>query len=106
MIEIETKEDLQYLNTTELVLHARWMGIPGASRGAPRSALIDAIWDNTSLLDNDGIKKMRFQMRRWLRRFWNKKFKMQAPKDECPECNKCSDLQIMDCYHKNKDQII
>jgi hypothetical protein len=40
-------------------------------------------------------------MSAWLNRYWDR-VKMQAAKKVCPDCSLCRDMQVFECYNKNR----
>lgn len=95
--------DLAVLNHSELVMLAKWCGLP-ASRGIPREVLIESLETFTPSKLPVPFDKMREQMNEWLKRWWNN-LRMQVPKKVCPDCYRCRDLQVLDCYSRNESKI-
>jgi hypothetical protein len=95
--------DLQSLNQSELILLAKWNDLP-ASRAMSREMLIDSL-ENFHPVDApmpvDDLRKL---VSTWLTRNWDR-VRMQLPKKVCPDCFKCRDLQVLNCYTKNESLI-
>jgi hypothetical protein len=99
----EIHVDLTVLNHSELVLLAKWSGLP-ASRGLPREVLIESLETFTPSELPIPFDEKRRQLQEWLERWWNN-IRMQMPKKVCPDCSLCKDLQVLDCYSENERQI-
>jgi len=95
--------DLNMLNHSELVLLAKWCGLP-ASRGMPREILMSSLETFQPAELPIPFDEKRTQMSEWLKRWWNN-IRMQMPKKVCPNCHLCKDLQVLDCYSENEKQI-
>jgi len=94
--------DLTALNHSELVVLAKWCGLP-ASRGISREALIESLETyNPTNLPIPFSEKGK-QLSEWIQRHWDN-LRMQMPKKICPNCRLCSDLQVLDCYSRNERQ--
>ncbi len=99
----EVHIDLSDLNHSELVLLAKWCGLP-ASRAIPREVLMQSLETFDPVDVPIPLDKQRKQMSDWLKRWWDV-VRMQVPKKVCPDCMKCSDLQVLDCYSRNESNI-
>lgn len=97
--------DLQSVNSSELVALCRWVGIKSASRGWSRDLLIEALESFQDFEVDDPIDPYRKMMREFLLRYWER-VQMQAPKKTCPECYNCRDLQVMECFNRNRTAIM
>lgn len=95
--------DLSELNHSELALLAKWNGLP-ASRAIPRGVLVQSLKAIVPVDVPIPLDDKRKQMSEWLLRWWDV-VRMQVPKKVCPNCEKCSDLQVLDCYTKNEANI-
>ena len=95
--------DLQALNHSELVLLAKWSGLP-ASRGMPREILIESLETFQPTMVPVPLDDKRKLMSEWLKRWWDV-IRMQMPKKVCPNCHLCRDLQVLSCYSKNEASI-
>lgn len=95
--------DLAELNHTELVLLAKWCGLP-ASRGIVREVLIDSLEKLSPVETPIPFDEKRNRLSTWIKRHWNT-LRMQMPKRVCPKCDLCKDLQILDCYTINEAQV-
>jgi hypothetical protein len=95
--------DLTMLNHSELVLLAKWCGLP-ASRGMPREVLTESLETFTPSKLPIPFDGKRGQMNEWLQRWWAN-IRMQMPKKVCPNCFQCRDLQVLDCYSRNEKLI-
>jgi hypothetical protein len=95
--------DLVELNHTELVLLAKWCGLP-ASRGIPREVLIESLETFKPIDVAIPFDEKRHTLSTWITRNWSI-VRMQVPKKVCPKCNLCKDLQVLDCYTVNEDLI-
>ena len=92
------------LNHTELVLLARWCGLP-ASRGIPRELIMESLETFTPVDVTIPFDDMRITVSTWLGRHY-KKVAMQLAKNVCPNCiGNCGDLQVLDCYTMNETNI-
>jgi aminoglycoside phosphotransferase family enzyme len=94
----------EVMNHTELVELARFNDIPGASKAASREELIESIHEMKPVETENPIDGLRNRMSKWLKRYWDV-FRSQVTHEECPECHKCCDLRVIDCYLSNEDQI-
>jgi hypothetical protein len=95
--------DLEQLNDSELVLLAKWNGLP-ASRGMPREMLIESLetfHPADVVVPLDDIREL---MSKWLKIHWAQ-IRMQIKKKVCPECFKCRDIQVLSCYSKIESHI-
>ncbi len=99
----EIRIDLSELNHTELVLLAKWNGLP-ASRAIPRGVLERSLHEMEPVDVPIPLDDRRKQMSEWLTRWWDV-VSMQVAKKVCPHCFKCSDLQVLDCYLRNESNI-
>lgn len=99
----EVHVDLALLNHTELVLLAKWCGLP-SSRGMPREMLLESLETLTPVEVTIPFDEKRQLLSNWLKRWWNN-IRMQMPKKVCPNCHLCKDLQVLDCYSENEKQI-
>ena len=97
----EIRIDLEELNHTELVLLLRWIGVENATRAMPREMLIEALETVSPIEAPNPVDRQRKAMSAWLKLHWDR-LQMQAPKAACPHCFECSDMQAMECFHKNK----
>lgn len=95
--------DLENLNHSELVLLAKWCDLP-ASRALPREKLVESLVTLEPIEALMPIQEMRETLCKWLVRWWDR-VQMQAAKKVCPACHKCRDLQVLDCYLRNKSNI-
>jgi hypothetical protein len=95
--------DLSELNHTELVLLARWNDLP-ASRAIPRGVLESSLRTFVPVDVPIPLDDKRKEMSDWLKRWWDM-VRMQVAKKVCPACEKCSDLQVVDCYTRNESNI-
>jgi len=95
--------DLSELNHSELVMLAKWCGLP-ASRAVPRDLLVESLEAFTPIEAPMPLDEKRKQMSEWMKRWWNV-VRMQVPKKVCPDCTKCHDLQVLDCYTRNESNI-
>jgi hypothetical protein len=95
--------DLVELNHSELVLLAKWCGLP-ASRGMPREMLIEELENFTPTEVPVPFDEKREALSAWIKNHWST-LRMQMPKKVCPNCHQCKDLQILDCYTKNEKHI-
>jgi hypothetical protein len=95
--------DLDELNHTELVALAKWCGLP-ASRGMPRWMLKQSLETFTPASVDIPVDNLRAALSAWLKKYWGT-LRMQMPKKVCPDCFKCKDLQVLDCYAMNEAQI-
>lgn len=95
--------DLNSLNHSELVLLAKWCGLP-ASRGFPREVLVQSLETFAPTELPVPLDEKRQQMSEWLQRWWDS-FQMQVAKKVCPQCHLCRDLQVLDCYTRNERNI-
>jgi hypothetical protein len=99
----EIHVDLTVLNHSELVLLAKWCGLP-ASRGMSREVLIESLETFQPSELPIPFDEKRQLMSEWLKRWWSN-IRMQMPKKVCPNCRLCRDLQVLDCYSENEKQI-
>lgn len=99
----EVNIDLSELNHSELVLLARWNGLP-ASRAIPRGVLESELKTFVPAEVPIPLDDKRKQMSEWLKRWWDV-VRMQVAKKVCPKCSMCSDLQVLDCYTRNESNI-
>lgn len=95
--------DLSDLNHSELVLLARWCGLP-ASRAVSRELLVESLETFEPIDIPMPLDDKRQEMAEWLNRWWDV-VRMQVPKKVCPNCLLCKDLQVMDCYLRNESNI-
>jgi hypothetical protein len=99
----EEYPDLDDLNDSELVLLCNWMGI-GASRAWPREELLFSL-ENFEALDIDGpVDEDRGILSDFLKRIW-RRIQMQMSKKVCPNCHECRELQVLECYRKNRKHL-
>lgn len=91
--------ELDDLNHSELVLLARWNGLK-ANRGMPREVLYRHLRTFTPFEPADPFDGAREAVSTWLKRHWER-FQLQVAKKVCPHCERCRDLQVLDCYMKN-----
>lgn len=98
----EVTVDLAEMNHSELVLLARWLGMR-VSRAIPRHVLVDALQEFKVIDFRSPIDSYRKTLSTWLQRHWDR-LQMQAPKDECPHCELCGDLQALDCFLLNRSR--
>ena len=96
----EIRIDFNELNHSELVELCRWAEIP-ASRAVPRDLLIEALENFEPFELTDPVEIYRERMSSWLSHYWDR-VKMQAAKKVCPDCSLCRDLQVLECYNKNR----
>lgn len=99
----EFTQQLTDLNHSELVLLAKWCGLP-ASRAFPRDMLISSLENYRAIELPVPLDDKRQQVSEWLNRWWDK-VRMQVPKKVCPNCHLCRDLQVIDCYSLNEHSI-
>ena len=97
----EISVDLTAMNHTELVLLARWMGMQAVTRAVPRDVLIHAIQEFETIEYRNPIDSYRRKLSGWLKRHWDR-LQMQALKPSCPHCDRCNDMQALDCFLINK----
>ncbi len=95
--------DLDDLNNSELVLLAKWCGLP-ASRAMPRQILKESLETFIPVDVPLPFDDKRKEMKKWLLRWWDS-VRMQVPKKVCPNCENCKDLQVLDCYTRNAANI-
>lgn len=100
----ETRIDPDEVNHSELVQLCQFIGIPGASRAWSRDLLLYCL---TNFEDRSGpnpLDDLRQLMHEWLDLRW-KNMAMQADKKVCPNCHLCRDVEVLECYVRNKNQI-
>jgi hypothetical protein len=95
--------DLENLNHSELVLLAKWCELP-ASRAMPREKLIDSLETFKPVEGAVPFQDLAETLSTWLLRWWDR-VRMQAAKKVCPKCHKCRDMQVLDCYTRNRANI-
>ena len=95
--------DPSNLNHSELVLLAKWCELP-ASRAVPREKLIESLETFTPIETPMPLQETRVTLAKWLVRWWDR-VRMQAAKKVCPRCYKCRDLQVLDCFTRNRSNI-
>jgi len=95
--------DLVDLNHSELVVLAKWCGLP-ASRGMPREMLIEELESFVPTEAPVPFDDKREAMSEWIKSKWSI-IRMQMPKKVCPNCRLCKDLQVLSCYEKNETHI-
>ena len=95
--------DLTELNHSELVLLANWNGL-NVSRGIPREVIEDLLNSLTPNELESGFDKMRTELSNWLIKYWPR-IQMQVPKKVCPHCHECREIQILDCYEANRENV-
>ena len=96
--------DLNEVNDSELVALCRWAGFD-ASRAWPREVLLDALLSFDPPDVPGPLDEYRAQLSKWLNRYW-RKLQMQTKKKVCPNCHMCSEIQVLDCYGKNKRNFV
>ena len=118
----EHEEYLDQLNTTELVALAVFNELPGfppagAPKGYPRKVLIEALMKLESPKIPPPMMDERVNINKFVSSRWGN-FKSQAPYRQCPECSlgkidrkvdeyvRCSDLQVSECWVKNKSHFV
>ena len=99
----EFTQKLTDLNHSELVLLAKWCGLP-ASRAFTREMLIESIETYTPIDLPVPLDDKRKATSEWMQRWWDK-VRMQVPKKVCPNCHLCKDFQALDCYVLNEHHI-
>ena len=98
--------NFEEFNQTELVRFAEHYELRGASHPVPRGVLIDAISGFKDIEEYNPLFERKKLMSAWLKTYWQDAMDLQKPRFRpCPECTKCTDLQIVSCYEANKDQI-
>lgn len=100
----EIQIDLTELNHSELVVLAKWCGLP-ASRAFPREDLINSLETFIPIDLPLPIVDVRNALMGWLNR-WISKLRMQFGKKVCPACNNCRELQVLACFKRNESQIV
>lgn len=117
-------EDLAWLdefNTTELVEIAKFNCIPGfyeagATKCYPRHIVMRAILKLESPSIPPVLMTERQKLSKFLKKNWGK-YGDQVARRQCPECTdgtkradgkfiRCSDLEVLDCWMTNEDQIL
>ena len=93
------------MNHTELVQLAKFGGIPGASKAAPREVLVKALRTNTPINISNPVDRFKARLSEWIKRWWSSKFRSQAIYPECPDCELCGDLRALDCFETNESEI-
>ena len=96
--------DWDLVNGTELLSMAKKIGLPGASAAASREQRIPALQTFESIDTHNPLDDCRATMSEWLERYWHL-LRMQAPRDECPNCHLCPDAQVAMSYLVNRDQM-
>lgn len=96
-----SKVDYDELNHTELVKLAHWVGMPNVSRAIPREMIVEALQNREVIDIPNPVDEKRDMISSWLRRNWGV-LAMQVRKSECPDCTKCPDLQVVECYSDNR----
>jgi len=99
----EVQVTLDDLNDSEIVLLCHWVGIK-ASRAWPRPLLIHALENFEPIEVEQPLDDERRKMSQFLQRWWER-VRMQVAKKVCPNCFECREMQILDCYTKNKKHI-
>lgn len=99
----ETEIDLTELNHSELVLLANWNGL-NVTRGLPRETIEYLL---TNLVPNnrpDPFARDRQDLSSWMVKYWAR-IQMQVPKKVCPNCHECRELQVLDCFRANRENL-
>jgi hypothetical protein len=108
-------------NDTELAAIAALNGIPGFHRAGvtkayPRSVLLQVVEKLEPPTMEPAVMTERRKIFKFVKRN-EARFRSQAPYRQCFECidgktdikdgkfKRCSDLQAMDCFHKNRDRL-
>ena len=99
----EVEIDLTELNHSELVLLANWCGL-NMSRAVPREAILEALDTLTPNRGTGPFERERKNLNEWLRRWWSV-VQMQVSKKVCPDCYRCREIQVLDCYSMNRVNI-
>lgn len=95
--------DLSELNDSELVLLCQWVGM-GASRGWPREVLISTL-ENFEPVEIDLPYAYEQEiLSQFLEKYW-KRIRMQVSKKVCPNCSECREMQVLECYGKNRKHL-
>lgn len=92
--------ELREFNDSELVLLCSWVGIK-ASRAWSRELLIYALENFEPVDIEDAFYRERDLLSKFLTMHWGR-FRMQASKKVCPHCFECREMQILECYMKNR----
>jgi hypothetical protein len=93
-------------NQTELVQLATHCDVRNASRALPRAVIIEHIQTLQDIVSYSPLNEYKIRMSAWLNHYWTAKGDLQKPAFRpCPDCTMCTDLQIVDCYEQNGDQI-
>ena len=95
--------DLGDLNHSELVALANWCGLK-ANRGIPRAILYEHLQRLIPFAEEDPFDNMREGISHWLKSYWDR-FRLQVGKKVCPNCYKCRELQVLDCYMTNRENL-
>ena len=96
---------LDELNRTELLAIARHNEIPGAGPSVPRSVLMEALRCMKRIPSEPEVDSVRRRYSKWLTANWNI-VRSQLPKDVCPDCFQCCDLQVMACFLRDQHQLM
>jgi hypothetical protein len=95
----------ELMNHTELLTIAQRLEMPGVTAAISREVLIEALQTLSGVSVHSPLELIKLKQSKWLRRYW-KSLQVQAPKDCCPNCPGCPDVQAALCYSRNKDQML